>query len=79
MRVLLYGRIAEAIDRRVELVDAPDGCSVAELRRRLAGDYPAAAATLARSRAIIGSTVVGDDHVLSAGDDVEFLPPVSGG
>jgi molybdopterin converting factor small subunit len=78
VRILLYGRLAETIDRHIEL-DAPRGWSIAELRRRIAADHPAAADSLERSRACIGNAVVGDDHILSAGDDVEFLPPVSGG
>jgi molybdopterin converting factor small subunit len=80
LEVLLYGRLAEAIGPAIE-VDAADGCSIAELRHRLAADYPQAAASLAsrRTRACVQSVLVQDDHVVSAGERVEFLPPVSGG
>ena len=78
MRILFYGRLAQAVDRQIE-IDTPHGCTVADLRRRLAADHPAAADALKRSRACIGSAFVSDDHSLAAEDKVEFLPPVSGG
>lgn len=76
--IRFYGRLAEAIAPAIE----SDGeCSVAQLRERLAGDHPQAAATLGSksSRACVGDQIVRDDFFLSAGEAVEFLPPVSGG
>lgn len=80
MKVLLYGRLAEAIGAEVE-VGAKAGCSVAELRDRLLAAHPEIAETLRshHARARVGDRLVHDDHVLSAGETVEFLPPVSGG
>ena len=80
MKVLFYGRLAESIAAEVEVVALP-GSSVAQLRERLIADYPEAEQPLRsrRSRACVGDTLVRDDHVLEAGDMVEFLPPVSGG
>jgi molybdopterin converting factor small subunit len=78
LRVLLYGRLADVIGRQVE-VDAPGGSSVGELRRELASRHPAAAEALDRSRACVERSFVSDEHVLTAGEEVEFLPPVSGG
>ena len=78
MKVLLYGRLADAIDREVD-VDAPGGCSVAEIRQRLAASHPGAAGPLRVARAAIDSALVGDDHIPAVFDQVEFLPPVSGG
>lgn len=79
MKIIFYGRLAEAIGHEVEL-DAPDGCTVAELRERLAAEHPEAADRLAsrRARACIDDTLVGEDAVV-AGRPLEFLPPVSGG
>ena len=80
MKVTLYGRLAEAIGPEVDLQPSP-GASVGEVRRLLAAEHPAAAATLAsrRSVACVRGSVVRDDHVIVEGDLVEFLPPVSGG
>ena len=80
MTILFYGRLAEAIGPAVEL-DGDANCSVAQLRERLAREHPAAAATFAskRSRVCVGNQMVPDDFVVRSGDQVEFLPPVSGG
>jgi molybdopterin converting factor small subunit len=78
LNILLYGRLADAIDRRVDL-EAPGGSSVGELRQLLATRYLAVAEQLDRSRACVQGKLVGDDYRVAAGDDVEFLPPVSGG
>ena len=78
MRILLYGRLADTIDREVEL-EANDGCTIADVRSRLAADHPSGAAELECSRAAVGDRLVGDEHVIAATDCIEFLPPVSGG
>ena len=78
MKVLLYGRWADAVGQEVELAVAA-GCSVGEVRRRLAADHPAAAETLGRSRVFVARSFVADDRIVSDSDQVEFLPPVSGG
>ncbi|HEX6783485.1 MAG TPA: MoaD/ThiS family protein [Sphingomicrobium sp.] len=77
LKVVFYGRLTDLIGREVGL-DAAD-CSVAEIRRHLAANHPAAAEALARSRALIGSAVVEDDRRVGAEEELEFLPPVSGG
>ncbi len=76
--IRFYGRLTEAIAPAMEI----DGeCSVAQLRERLARDHPEATATLASkySRACVGHQLVREDFVIRAGDEIEFLPPVSGG
>lgn len=78
MKIQLYGRLADAIGRQIE-VEAAEGLSLAELRKQLVADHPQAAEPLGRSRAVIGRTLVADDYVLRDGDEVELLPPVSGG
>jgi len=78
VKVLLYGRLAESIGRQLQL-EAAEGCSVAELRRRLADAHPSAAGHLGRSRALIGGSVVADERRVRGDEEVEFLPPVSGG
>ena len=78
MRILLYGRLAEALDRQIEL-DAPAACSVDAVRQRLQANHPAIAAALARSRAVVGGAAATDDQTVGPGDTIEFLPPVSGG
>ncbi|MFP5330602.1 MAG: MoaD/ThiS family protein [Alphaproteobacteria bacterium] len=79
MKIQFYGRLAERFGRHVEL-DIQSECSVAELRRRLAADFPGFADVPGkRVRACIGDTIVADTHLVRPGETVEFLPPVSGG
>ena len=80
MKIFFYGRLADAIGSELEL-KASDGCTVADLRQRLAAEHPEASETLAsrRARACIGDCIVPEDYVVSSSDKVEFLPPVSGG
>ena len=80
MKVLFYGRLAETIGHELD-IDAPAGCSVADLRDRLIAEHPHAEQPLRSKRALacVGNALVRDTYVLQAADRVEFLPPVSGG
>ena len=80
MKVLFYGRLAEAIGPELE-IDAPAGCSVAQLRDRLVAEHPQAEQPLRNRRALacVGDSLVHDTYVLRADERIEFLPPVSGG
>jgi mannose-6-phosphate isomerase len=80
VRVLFYGRLAEAIAPELQ-VEARSGCSVGKLRGCLADAHPAAAEILLsrRARACIDNALVEDDYVVGEAQTVEFLPPVSGG
>ena len=80
MKIQLYGRLADAIAREVDMgVGGP--CTVGGIRAALASEHPAAAETLMspRSRAVVGGSLVTDDQVVGSDATVEFLPPVSGG
>jgi molybdopterin converting factor small subunit len=80
VKVLFYGRLAEAIGPEVE-VGVSSTCSVAELRDRLVAEYPEIEDVLRSRRALtcVGDALVHDDYLMSPGDMLEFLPPVSGG
>jgi molybdopterin converting factor small subunit len=77
LRIRLYGRLAEAIGPEIELAGAD--CTVGELRERLAASHSSVARTLATSRALIANRTVDDDRRVGGSDELEFLPPVSGG
>ena len=78
MRIRLYGKLADAIGRELEL-DAPEARSIGEVRRRLESDYPDAASALAAARAVVAGTMVEDNRPAASHDTIEFLPLVSGG
>ncbi len=75
----LYGNLAEAIGREVEL-ELPPGASVGAARIALGERFPQAAALLGRGvRGSIGDEIVGDDAVVPEGAGLAFFPPLSGG
>jgi len=78
VKVRFYGRLADAIGREIEL-DVRHEAPVGEIRRSLAASHPGAAGALRLSRACVRDVMADDNRLLSANDDLEFLPPVSGG
>lgn len=80
MKIRFYGRLGELVGREIDVDIAGEGMSVAALRERLAAQFPAASADIGRrSRACVADAIVGEGHLLAAGDTVEFFPPLSGG
>lgn len=81
MKILFFGRLAESFGREVEL-DLPDsGCTIAELRDRLAGAMPGAAGQLSGAgvRACIDRVIVPESARVLPSHEIAFVPPLSGG
>lgn len=81
MKILFFGGLAESLGRELEL-DVPDaGCTVAELRHRLAGAVPEAAGQLSSSRvrACIDQVIVAESARVLPRHEIAFVPPLSGG
>jgi molybdopterin converting factor small subunit len=78
--IVLHGRLADLLGREIA-VRAPARCSIADLRRLIADERPAAAEAILspRVRACVGDGIVPDSFRPGPGETVEFLPPVSGG
>ena len=81
LKISFFGSLGERIGREIELDLPAEGCTVRNLRSRLAREYPHAEADLMRPalRACVNDAIVGDDHVVQRGAAVEFFPPLSGG
>lgn len=77
--VLFFGVLREAIGAKELAVALPDGASVAALRTLLGETQPAFAPLAGRLRVAVNREFADDAHVLAAGDEIAFLPPVSGG
>ena len=79
MKLFLYGNLAEAIGREVELELAP-GATVGAARRALGDRFPEAALMLRRGvRGCIDDVIVGDEAIVPEGGALAFFPPLSGG
>ncbi len=81
MKILFFGSLGERVGRELDIALPERGCTVAELRARLAEALPAAAALLAGPsvRACIDREVAAEDARVLPGHEVAFIPPLSGG
>ncbi|UCE85386.1 MAG: molybdenum cofactor biosynthesis protein MoaE [Deltaproteobacteria bacterium] len=79
VRVKLFGSVREATGRKELEVSLPEGARVAELRALLGRDHPIFERYGDRLRVSVNLEFAGEDRALADGDEVAFLPPVSGG
>jgi molybdopterin converting factor subunit 1 len=79
VNVLLFGPVREWMGCERIDCDLPGGANVAALAERLAGDSPVLRARLPALRFAVNQTFVERRHVLTDGDEVAIIPPVSGG
>jgi molybdopterin synthase catalytic subunit len=77
--VKLFGAVREAVGAKLLTVEVPEGCPVADLRSRLAREHPVFDQFGDRLAVSVNYEVLPSETVLREGDEVAFLPPVSGG
>jgi molybdopterin synthase catalytic subunit len=77
--VRLFGAAREAAGAKELHVQLPDGARAGALRALLREKHSALAALDARLRIAVNRELAADDAPLADGDEVAFLPPVSGG
>ncbi|HSJ99070.1 MAG TPA: molybdopterin converting factor subunit 1 [Myxococcota bacterium] len=77
--VRLFGPIREAAGAKELHVQLPPDATAAALRALLAEKHPQFAALGPRLRVSVNREFAADDAPLTDGDEVAFLPPVSGG
>jgi molybdopterin synthase catalytic subunit len=79
LSVRLFAALRErAGTGEIVLCDLPEALDLAGLKREIERRYPRVG-SLAHVAGVVGTEYVRDAHVLSAGDEVSLLPPVSGG
>ena len=81
VRVLLFGHYKDAAPPggTLSLDNLPDGASVADVAARLGARDERLTDLLARARVAVNADFADADTFLSEGDEVAFLPPMSGG
>jgi molybdopterin synthase catalytic subunit len=79
VRVKLFGAVREAVGEKEISVELREGASAADLRGLLARDHPIFESLGGRLAVAINLEVSDSEAALSDGDEVAFLPPVSGG
>ena len=79
VRVLLFGSLREAAGAKELAVELPARATVIALRELLTASQPGFEALAGRLRVAVNREFAAADALLADGDEVAFLPPVSGG
>jgi molybdopterin converting factor subunit 1 len=79
VRVRYFAYYREQLGRGADEVEMPEGSDVAALWRRCVGDHPRLPGLWESTAVAINGAYAGRDASLHEGDEVAFLPPVSGG
>lgn len=79
-QIRFFGSLADGMGRETKFEIPPEGCTVAELRRRLAERDEASAALLKPGiRASADQEMVRDEDRVAPGQEISFFPILSGG
>ncbi|MDB5075767.1 MAG: molybdenum cofactor biosynthesis protein [Chloroflexi bacterium] len=79
IQVRYFAYFREQLGRSHDEVDLPDGSDVADLWQRCVGDHPRLPQLWGSTAVAINGEYAGREAPLHDGDEVAFLPPVSGG
>ena len=79
VKVIFFGRIRELVGRSEEFEEVPEGATLADLFDRYAAKYPRLAGFRGSLVASRNQEFAPWSAVIEPGDEVAFLPPVSGG
>jgi molybdopterin converting factor subunit 1 len=79
VRVLFFGRLRELSDISEELTTVPDGTTLADLFTTYANRFPQLAGFRNSLVASRNQEFAAWDTPITSGDEIAFLPPVSGG
>jgi molybdopterin converting factor subunit 1 len=79
VKVLFFGRLRELTGLAEETGELPEGASLAQVFERYAERYPKLAGFRTSMVVSRNQEFAAWDTRVSAGDEIAFLPPVSGG
>ena len=79
IKALFFASCRDIVGTRQMEIDIEDGARVRELRTELLAHYPRLAALDNVLSIAVNSEYVDDSTLLKPGDQVAFIPPVSGG
>jgi MoaE-MoaD fusion protein len=79
VRVRLFASLREAAGIEIVELDLPDGSTAEQAWRRLAEAYPSLAGRRRSLAVAVNRRYARFEEPLAEGDEVVFMPPVSGG
>ena len=77
--VQYYAFIRQRLGKKGEELDVPMDCDLKAFQAHWLSKYPEHQGILEFVRLAVGDVYVGPEHILKKGDEVSFIPPVSGG
>lgn len=78
-RIRFFAGVAEATGHREYTVELPAGTTIGDLADKLQREFPQASDLLAKSFFSVNQEYVDATAVVSDGDEIAIIPPVSGG
>jgi molybdopterin converting factor subunit 1 len=79
VKVLYFGRLRELVGRSEESATIPEGAPISQLFTNLGSQYPQIVGFRSSVVASRNREFASWNSPLQAGDEIAFLPPVSGG
>ncbi|MGH9565909.1 MAG: molybdopterin converting factor subunit 1 [Candidatus Angelobacter sp.] len=79
IRVLFFGMLKDSAGRETEILDVPEGSTIGEVATQYAEQFPGIKALLPSLAVAVNQEYAAPETKLKDGDEVAFLPPVSGG
>jgi len=79
VRALMFASLRDVVGGRSVEMELPEGSTVEDLSRALIARHPLLADRLPRVRVAVNDAMAELSRVLCEGDEVAYLPPVSGG
>lgn len=79
MRIFIFGPLKDIFSSEAVELDLDPPMTVAQLMNRLCGEHSNIAKLLRRCRIAVNGEYVDDDWLISEGDEIALIPPVSGG
>jgi len=77
--ILVFARLRDLVGAPRLVRDVPAGSTVEQVWQALAGEFPAVAPSRAALSAAVNASYTKFSTPVAEGDEVAFLPPVSGG
>ena len=79
IQVLFFASCRDIVGNRDSEMDVPDGMTLADLIERIGSEHPRFREIEPSLMVSVNQDYVDRSQALSAGDEVAFIPPVSGG
>jgi molybdopterin converting factor subunit 1 len=79
VRVLFWGRLKDIVGRTEDVAEVAEGSRVQDLFERYGRQYPELGDFRSSVVAAVNQVLADWNSPLGSGDEVAFLPPVSGG